>query len=136
MKKFFIDLKRWFSYYKVIRKTYDFDYSSQLQIELHQLKKLRDCISKYQSYIDSWYDIRNMSLAITCLEIILNNDSGVKSEIPLYINTKNRNRFLEVSDETIKNNDIKDIILDDIRAEKAWYIYNKIREEHLREWWD
>ena len=28
------------------------------------------------------------------------------------------------------------LIKDNLRIEKAWYLYNKIRYNHLRDWWD
>ena len=43
---FFDILKRWFSYYKILRKVYDFDYSSILMVEKYQIKRVRDSIIK------------------------------------------------------------------------------------------
>lgn len=161
--RFWDNLRRWTSYYKVIRKTYDFDYSSLLEVEHHQLIKLRDCISKYQNHKYVWKDIRNMNWAIACLEIILEDGcSYISNEEPpfledkkspnihiptinpkykvimlIYVNIKNYKRFmayppfyetsLEQGNEFYK---------DRLRIEKAWYLYNKIRKDHLRNWWD
>lgn len=159
VKLFWINIKRWLSYYKVIRKTYDFDYTSLLEIEYHQLIKLRDCISKYQNHVNAWRDLRNMNLAISCLKIVLedgcsysNGEKGFLEEcldeggfhklvpnpahkwiMPIYVNTRNYERFWK---HYPKNSDLEDLHKDYLRIEKAWYLYNKIRKEHLREWWD
>lgn len=159
VRRFWDNIRRWFAYYKVVRQTYDFDYSSLLEIEHHQLIKLRDCISKYQSHVNAWRDIRNMNWAISCLEIVLENgcsysngergffekgpdEKGLyelvpnpahKWIMPVYVNTRNYKRFWEHYPE---HNNLEELHKDYLRIEKAWYLYNKIREEHLREWWD
>lgn len=156
VRRFWDNIRRWLSYYNVIRKTYDFDYTSLLEVELHQLTKLRDCISKYQSSTRSWFKIRNMNWAIACLQIVLedgcaysNGEPGFFEEgpdekgyyklipnpkhkyiMPIYVNTKNSKRFWEGF---IKNSELNK---DYLRIEKAWYLYNKIKKEHLRDWWD
>lgn len=159
VRRFWDNIRRWFAYYKVVRQTYDFDYSSLLEIEHHQLIKLRDCISKYQSHVSAWRDIRNMNWAISCLEIVLENgcsysngergffekgpdEKGLyelipnpahKWIMPVYVNTRNYKRFWEHYPE---HNNLEELHKDYLRIEKAWYLYNKIREKHLREWWD
>lgn len=159
IKTFWINIRRWLDYYNIIRKTYDFDYSSLLAVEYHQLTKLRDCISKYQSHVNSWRDIRNMNWAISCLEIVLENGCSYSNGeecffekapderglyelvpnpthkwiMPIYVNTKNYKRFWKHYPE---NSNLEELDKDYLRIEKAWYLYNKIRKEHLREWWD
>lgn len=156
IKRFWQDLCRWFAYFKVMRRTYDFDYASLLEVELHQLTALRNCIAKYQSHVNSWYDIRNMDWAISCLKIVVEDgcsysngakaflekelDSGEvelipnpdhKFIMPIYVNTQNGKRFCEFC------GDFQDALIKDIlRIKKAWYLYNRIRQEHLKEWWD
>lgn len=159
VKTFWINIRRWFAYYPVVRKTYDFDYSSLLEIEHHQLIKLRDCISKYQHHVSADIDIRNMNWAIACLDIVLEdgcaypngeegffikklNEKGFNELVPnpkhkwimpIYVNTRNAKRFWKGYKE---DSQIKDLLKDYLRIEKAWYLYNKIRQEQLREWWD
>lgn len=160
IRRFWDNLRRWFAYYKVIRNTYDFDYISLLEVELHQLVKLRDCISKYQSYVNSWRDIRNMNWAIKCLEIVLENgcaysngEKGFFTEgpnekgyyelipnpahkyiMPIYVNTKNYKRFWPAYESA--PSEIEDLNKDFLRIEKAWCLYHKIRKEYTRNWWD
>lgn len=159
IRKFWDNLRRWFAYYKVIRKTYDFDFTSLLEVELHQLTQLRNCISKFQSHENSWRDIRNMNWAISCLEIVLedgcsysNGEKGFLEKgpdekglyelvpnpshkwiMPVYVNTRNYKRFWKHCPENIN---LGELYKDYLRIEKAWYLYNKIRKEHLREFWD
>lgn len=159
IRRFWDNVGRWISYYNVIRKTYDFDYSSLLHIEYHQLIKLRDCISKYQSHANSWRDIRNMNWAISCLEIVLedgcaysNNEKPFFKEspdekglyhlipnpnhkyiLPIYVNDTNAKRFWK---NYPKKSKIPELIKDSLRITKAWYLYNKIRKEELFHWWD
>ena len=158
IKTFWLNIRRWLAYYPVVRKTYDFDYSSLLEIERHQLIKLRDCISKYQNHVNAWRDIRNMNWAIACLDIVLENgcsysngegllikesdEKGFSKLIlnpkhkwimPIYVNTRNAKRFWRGYKEDFQ---INDLFKDYLRIEKAWYLYNKIRQEHLRMWWD
>lgn len=52
IRAFFTGLGRWFSYFKVLMKVYDFDYSSILEVERHQITRVRDAIVKYQSHVD------------------------------------------------------------------------------------
>ena len=159
IKTFWLNIRRWLAYYPVVRKTYDFDYSSLLEIERHQLIKLRDCISKYQNHVNALRDIRNMNWAISCLEIVLENGCSYSNGercffekgpdergfyelvpnpahkwiMPVYVNTKNYKRFWIHYSE---HNNLEELHKDYLRIEKAWYLYNKIRKEHLREWWD
>lgn len=158
IKTFWINIRRWLDYYNIIRKTYDFDYSSLLAVEYHQLTRLRDCISKYQSHVNLWRDIRNMNWATSCLEIVLENGCSYSNGeecfftkgpderglyelvpnpthkwiMPIYVNTKNYKRFWKHYPE---NSNLEELDKDYLRIEKAWYLYNKIRKEHLREWW-
>lgn len=143
IRDFWQDICRWLAYFKIIRKTYDFDFSSLLEVELHQLTKLRDSIAKHHTHINTWYDIRNMNWAIECLKIFINDDEcnweDGKPILKRYVNCKNIDRFFDKN----KYDNIPDsseIILN-IKKErlyirKAWYLYNKIRKEHLTEWWD
>ena len=142
IKNFFIDIKRWFAYYPVISKTYDFDYSSLLEVEYYQLTKLRDCISKYRIHLNTDIDIRNMNWALHCLEIVLKDGDAYlensKWIMPVYVNMNNIKRFFKVVDTKLQcsNPNIYNLCKDSLRIEKAWHLYNKIRKEELRRWWD
>lgn len=143
IREFWQDICRWLAYFKIIRKTYDFDFSSLLEVELHQLTKLRDSIAKYHTHTNAWYDIRNMNWAIECLRIFINDDEcnwvDGKPILKRYVNCKNIDRFFDKNKyDNIPDN--SEIILnlekEQLYIRKAWHLYNKIRKEHLIEWWD
>ena len=146
-------LKRWFSYYKILRKVYDFDYSSILMVEKYQIKRVRDSIIKYQNHVNWKQDVRWMNIAIKLLEIVEENGCAVPSQtievndilkihhidykMPVYVNTRNASRFIsKYAIDKLENPRIGVLITDNLRIEKAWYLYNKIRYNHLRDWWD
>ena len=160
IKKFFNDLKRWFSYYKICKNIYDWDYTSILEVERHQLKRVRDNILKYHHHVYWDYDVRNINIALNLLAIILGEDdiceqisgniifkdigsglyeltSSCKYKLTKYVNTKNANRFVNnYMIEQFDNPDTGPLFIEDYRQEKAWKLYHKLRVEHLREFWD
>ena len=153
-------LSRWFSYFPVLYRAYDFDYSSILDVERHQIKRVSDCIAKYQNHLHWDRDVRNMNLALKLLDIIeeegevellpegiehlifhddgkveLNPESYYK--LNRYVNIKNANRFIKdlsyyKFDDPIR----RDMYKDKLRVEKAWKLYFKLRHYKTREWWD
>lgn len=150
---FFDILKRWFSYYKILRKVYDFDYSSILIVEKYQIKRVRDSIIKYQHHVDWKQDVRWMNIAIKLLEIVEENGCAVTGQtievndilkihhidyqLPVYVNVRNASRFInKYAISKLEEPKIGVLIKDNLRIEKAWYLYNKIRYNHLRDWWD
>ena len=152
MKKFIIDVIRWCKFYKVIRKSFDFDFTSQLYVELHQLIALRNCINKFKSHEGSEIDIMHMDWAINCLYIVLNgipfkenykfkpNILSVLKKtttwytICPYVNTRNASRFIDPS--CLGSNSTNTFVLQELRDRKAWALYNKIRQNYLLTWWD
>lgn len=160
IRKFISGLKRWFSYFKVLINVYDFDYFSILEVERHQIIRVRNNIAKYQNYEDFHRDVQRMDLALKLLDIIEENgcselngpgfitkpcnnglselvpDSSSKWTIPVYVNTTNSERFHKVSKDNFEDPRIGDLMKDSLRIEKAWYLYNKLRLYWLRSWWD
>lgn len=145
IKEFWQNLCRWLAYFKVIRRTSDWDFMSLLEVELHQLTKLRDSIAKYQSHLNSWRDIRNMNWAISCLTKYMNHDIAIvkgtgedsKYILNVYVNDKNATRFLpQYNNVPSHHENLLNIKKEALYMEKAWCLYNKIKKEHLREWWD
>lgn len=158
--KFFTNLKRWFSYYKILTRVYDFDYSSILEVERYQIQRVRDAIIKYQSHVDWERDVQHMNLALKLLSIAMEEDniaeqvsgrhwtegpdghglyewkSDAKYETTKYVNTRNAQRFSKMPMEYYTDSNIKGLYLDHLRVEKAWYLYNKFRKYWLRTWWD
>lgn len=82
-----------------------------------------------------------IKLALRLLDIVLEIDCsyhfGFKYKgdgwVDRYINTKNYGRFWpQANDLDLK----KPILQDHLRREKAWYLYNKLKYERMRTWWD
>lgn len=156
-KNFIICLKRWISYRKILFNIYDFDYTSSLEVERFQLIRLKNDISKNRNHASWERDVRNINLAIKLLDIILeagraelvgssfsfsedgkllHNDESFWT-LDVYVNTKNANRFMSKRAlEMLDDHCIKVIMKDELRLEKAWHLYHKLRVYTMREWWD
>ena len=155
---FLAGLKRWFSYFRVSFRIYDFDYTSILEIERHQLERVKNSLVNRRKYIDWDRSAKEIELAIKLLDIVLHEsediifigksvdidengklslDPNSKWLYPHNVNTNNASRF--VSPMMIsKFNDPKigELMKEDLRETKAWYLYNKIKYRYLRSWWD
>lgn len=144
---------RWFSYYKVLRTAYDFDYSSILEVEKHQMIRVRDSIIKADHYKGWEHDVSRINLALKLLdiaedggailvdsELIITNNGYCQSnntwDMPIYVNTKNYKRFLPYfTPERFTDPKVGALHESDLREQKAWYLYHKLRMYNLRRWW-
>ena len=122
-------LKRWFSYYSVLKNCYDFDYSSILIIEQHQLKRVKDSIIKYKSHENWKRDVTHLTWAIDLLDIIID-------EMPndFYVNIRNAKRFHPYFDKLF--NSSPTYARQDLYLLKAKSLYYKLREQYTSQWWD
>lgn len=114
---------------KAAMKFCSFDYGFQLAVE-------KEAIILMSKYFEGSEISRDLKLAIRLLDIILEVDSAYyifngKGCIKCYVNTRNWNRFLP-------EDHSKDLPAskDALRIEKAWHLYNKLRFERMRTWWD
>lgn len=73
LRRFGENISRWFSYFPVLCKVYDFDYSSILSVERHQIKRVRDSISHYRNHLNWEQDVASMNPALKLLDIIEEN---------------------------------------------------------------
>lgn len=128
-------IKSWFSYYKVLRNCYDFDYSSILSVEKHQIKRVQASIAKYKHHLNYKRDLQNIDRALRLLaaseeDILEMNPLTGKYETIRKVNARNASRFTNITpiDSAFK--------LCHLYKCKAWYLYHKMRYEHLKEWWD
>lgn len=160
IRAFFTGIGRWFSYFKVLMKVYDFDYSSILVVERYQITRVRDAIIKYQSYVNWERDVQHMNLALKLLDIIekdgcaerigpgfitepykdgsyrLVSDPDSKWVIPIYVNTTNSERFCKIPKDKFEDPKFGPLMKDHLRVQKAWYLYHKLLTYHMRSWWD
>lgn len=128
-------IKSWFSYYKVLRNCYDFDYDSILEVEKHQIKRVQASIAKYKHHLNYKRDLQNIDRALRLLaaseeDILEMNPLTGKYETTRKVNARNASRFTDIIpiDSAFR--------LLHVYQCKAWYLYNKMRYEHLKEWWD
>lgn len=100
----------------------------------HLVMGLNQCDVKYEG---EERDIERIRTCIKLIDIIAERNSAIKYGyktrsfyIAKYVNCRNVNRFFP-------SNHIhsKEVIVDFLYREKAWYLYNKIRFEFFRQWW-
>lgn len=116
-----------------------FDYVYLLDIEKVALKYMAEYFKSSNIVVDNEFIVRDISLCLKLLNIATdgyfhsNNLSyGNEGINTLYVNTRNRNRFLkhEIKLESTAI-DIKALI----REVKAWNLYCKVRS-NMQRWWD
>ena len=162
IKNFFKSLKRSCKYFKIMWSNQPYDYSYLLELEREKLKDMYKYFSNANIIEDEWIRARDCKLAIALLDIILEDDSSYDVYLPKfgdfiegkhniryvirkYVNDSNINRFMNrdickkyriASSKKNENDNLPIIIRDELRIEKAWNLYCKLREYRLRTWWD
>lgn len=139
-------LKQWF-------RGYAWDSSYLFELEQAKLKEMIAYNKRNQTHMDWEYDVRNMEICVSLLDIILEkkklfhftgemafgepDEDGNVEWLPgtlehhsdVYVNKRNATRFL-------KPEQVERWFDEDIYREKAKALYYKIRYEHTDEWWD
>lgn len=126
---------------KEAMKFYPFDYGFVLSLEKQALIQMYEYFKVSRIVVGNEIVEKNLKLALGLLDIVLEIDSAYncdfKSEsggfVDRHINTKNWKRFCP-KDTSLDWN--TPILKDYLRREKAWYLYNKLRFERMRSWWD
>ena len=136
MRRFYNTIKRWLSYYFIVKNTNDYDWDSVLKVEKHQLERLKQGILKYKNYSDWKNCVNQLNLALALIDIIQQgNDLELATNrvwiLHNYVNSRNANRFLPNFD-----NSTSVFYLDLLRMEKAWHLYHKLRLYYMRTWWN
>lgn len=156
IRRFGDNIFRWFSYLPVLWRAYDFDYSSILSVERHQIKRVRDSINHYRNHVNRKQDVASMNLALRLLDIIEENgeaellcdepfkfkdngylelNSDAKWKMGRYVNTKNASRFNpKWTAEHFEDPKTGVLMKDHLKDEKAWQLYHKLRQYKLRTW--
>lgn len=153
----FLSIKNIIRWVPTLFKDREWDYSFMLEIEQ---KKLKNMIKWYEQHdyghlVSGPATVRQMKLAVSLLDIILEKDNWwhidnafypeyynfVENKplqpttfvIEKYVNTKNYKRFYPL----LSDNAIKQLVwIIDLRLQKAWVLYNKLRERYMMHWWD
>ena len=158
IKSFFRSLKRSCKYFKIMWSNHSYDYGYLLELEREKLKDMYEYFSNANIIENEWIRARDCKLAIALLNIILEDDSSYdvyfaegakigegRYVIRKYVNDSNIDRFLHrdickrsriESSQKNKDNKFPIIVRDELRVEKAWNLYCKLREYNLRSWWD
>lgn len=121
---------------KLANKFEPWDYEFMLDLERESLIKMRDYHANHNIIADNGNTkiANEINLAIKLLDIGTGKNCSYdvyteKSRI--YVNHKNYKRFLRG-----EYKKFSPVLLDMIRVEKAWYLYNKMRIGLMKRWWD
>ena len=112
-----------------------FDYGFLLDLEKQAIIKMKDYFKESNLSENDEQIYKDLRLASQLLNIILGNDQAYhynngESYVDIYINSRNSKRFLDYEINT------NPLLLDDLRVQKAWYLYHKLRYERMRLWWN
>lgn len=120
---------------KEAMKFYPFDYGFVLSLEKQALIRMYEYFKVSRIAEGNEVIEKNLKLALRLLDIVLEIDSSYNSEgfVDRHINIKNWKRFWPKAADLDLS---KPILQDYLRREKAWYLYNKLRFECMRNWWD
>lgn len=120
---------------KEAMKFYPFDYGFVLSLEKQALIRMYEYFKVSRIAEGNEVIEKNLKLALRLLDIVLEIDSSYNSEgfVDRHINIKNWKRFWPKAADLDLS---KPILQDYLRREKAWYLYNKLRFERMRNWWD
>lgn len=155
MKEFLYKIKNIIRWIPIIWKDYDWDYCFMLRLEYEKLKNMVHWYetNNYGHCVNGKHVCMTMKWALNCLDIILNGDwwtidwpdkidwttPGEDHEkyyiIKPHINIKNWKRFMPYMKQEQLDMHPKQWSIELYEC-KAWSLYNKIREQYMREWWD
>lgn len=132
---------------KAAQKFQPFDYGYLLSIEKVALKRMADYFDKADLAVSDKRSAKEIRLALKLLDIVLDEDSAYNpgkvvieghtlkhvegDNMNVYVNTRNWNRFFSHDCDWSKP-----ILQDDLRNQKAWYLYNKLKYYYQRGWWN
>ena len=128
---------------KLIKKAQNFmpyDYGYLMSLEKQALVRMYHYFRVSKIAVGNDIVARDIMICLKLLDIIDGTDSAYHCHtgdhvgfVDKYINTRNWQRFYPSK----CNLDFsKPIMKDDLREEKAWNLYNKMRYYKMKEWWD
>ena len=148
VRDFWLDVRsflpKWLAYSRVLWKSYDFDFTSILDVEKYQLRRVQRSIKKEGAYYGYERDLERIDLAIKLLDITM-NDCGYSDKIgdkwicTKKVNASNAKRFMDETypyfQNLYDNEDTMCLAEDELYVRKAWYIYHELRYYFLQTWW-
>lgn len=135
---------------------FPWDYSYLLCIEQRKLKEMSEYFKKSKLTVDWERQVKDCELCVKLLDIILENDKDYKAwlhanyggknilelqireQLPFhkYINVNNASRFMKHFHEAKSNPYIYESLKVELRRQKAFHLYHKIRLDRMQTWWD
>lgn len=117
------------------------DFSYLLKLEYHKIKEMRDFIAKHGSHESHPLVVREMSICLNLIDIVLERDAHRydvdTGKNRTYINTRNAHRFGNTWEKSMFTKpDCGPLMKDCLRISKAIHLYNKIRTYKIFAWWD
>ena len=148
LKRFPCKIKKLWKWIKLLWNDQEWDYAYMLDIEQHKMKNMLDYFTKINSiWTNTDLTKRDLKICIKLIDIIAERDESYQKylndnysewlpkikniKIPVYVNTKNAKRFWK-NYETWNDSYIFNM---ELRREKAWRLYNLIREHQMLRWW-
>ena len=136
---------------KVGWKDQDWDYAYMLYMEKAKLEDMAKYYATSHITTTDWAVARDARICSKLIDIINGDDASYalkykekgqwdnfKVNKLKRVNTKNWKRFIRYGQfsEQLKDKDLRDMMEDDLRVEKAWSLYCKIRQYNMRSWWN
>lgn len=144
-------IRKIWHFIELARRDFDWDYAYMLEMERAKLEYMAKYFTESRIAEHDWAVARDAKICIRLIDIIIGNDSSYvmkdNEKKPFMewdlveikkVNLKNAERFLskERMDRYRDNPRMKIYLKDDLRIEKAWNLYCKIREYNMRSWWN
>lgn len=127
---------------------FDWDFAYLLELEQYKFKRMAKYFAKSQLVEDWRKQVSTCNLLVKLLDIILEKDAAYQHwsdmffgkdkrdyKFPRHINTRNYTRFAPEGF-VEKEGTMKAICVVDLRVQKAWYLYHKLRYYKMQQLWD
>lgn len=149
------------AYEKILRKDFDWDFGPLLILEKKKLSRMHNHFLNSNTLLprDNERIAQNISLCLRLIDIILMEDPVTNEfyrrvqkcsdnkdyllRYPSYVNYRNENRFFEGNKRPIKDfletpgrSKEPVYLLEDLRRNKAMFLYNKVRAYNMFSWWE
>ena len=118
---------------KAANRFQPFDYGFVLSLEKEAISSMYEYFKTNKIAVGDERTEKQLRLALQLLDVILEED--FPQSLAVYVNTKNIARFVpEHANIDCENRGL--VIRDNLRLEKAWRLYCRLREDFMRSWWN